>query len=92
MFVPIAPIAGYAMRYGTVALAAYVLSREVETARRDQRAEDGHDDLTEGLAVRRDPGQANANWRFRRVFRLGENGPGIEIDASALARIKIRKV
>lgn len=92
MPLPLAPIAGVAIRYGAVALAAYAVTRRIEPARRDQRAEDAHDELPEGLGLRREPGQANGTARFRRVFRLGPDGPGVEIDATALTRIRIRKV
>ena len=39
-----------------------------------------------------DSEQVNATARMRRVIRLGENGPGVEIDAVGLTRIRFRKV
>lgn len=92
MPLPLAPITVFAMRYGTVALATYALARSVERGRRDQRAEDACDELPEGLTARRDREQLNATGRFKRIIRLGANGPGVEIDASALGRVRIRKV
>jgi hypothetical protein len=92
MALPIAPIAGFALRYGAVALATYAATRTISVAPRDQRAEDAHDDMAEGISMRRSSGQTNATARFRRVIRIGTDGPGVEIDASALGRIKFRRV
>ena len=92
MPLPLAPIAGIALRYGTVALATYAVTRKVSRGRRDQRAEDALDDLEDGLSMRRDAGQANTTARIRRKIRLGNDGPGVEIDITALGRIIIRKL
>lgn len=92
MPLPLAPIAGIALRYGTVALATYAVTRKVSRGRRDQRAEDALDELEDGLSMRHDAGQANTTARFRRKIRLGNNGPGVEIDITALGRIIIRKL
>ncbi len=92
MALPLAPIAVVALRYGTVAVATYAVARRVELGRRDQSAEDALDDTPEGLTARRDNEQLNTTTRFRRVIRLGANGPGVEIDATTLTRIRIRKV
>ena len=94
MALPLAPIAGVALRYGAVALAAYVLTRQVGHGRTDQRAEDAMDELPEGVTGHRprDRDQLNGTARFRRVIRLGLHGPGVEIDASALGRVRFRRV
>lgn len=92
MPLPLAPIAAFALRYGTVAVATYAVARSVERGRRDQRHEDALDDAPEGMTARRDKEQVNATARMRRVIRLGSNGPGIEIDAVSLTRIRFRKV
>lgn len=94
MPVPLAPIAATAARYGAIALAGYVIARQMERGRVDQRAEDALDDLTEGVSAQRaqDRDQWNLAGRFLRVVRLGENGPGVEIDASLLGRIRFRRV
>lgn len=94
MPVPLAPIAATAARYGALALAGYVIARQLERGRTDQRAEDALDDLPEGMSAHRprDRQQWNLAGRMRRVVRLGENGPGVEIDASLLGRIRFRKV
>jgi hypothetical protein len=92
MPLPLAPITAIALRYGTVALASYAIARSVERGRRDQRAEDSFDETPEGLTARRDAEQVNATGRLRRVIRFGQDGPGIEIDATALGRVRFRRV
>ena len=92
MPLPLAPIAGVAIRYGAVALVAYGVKRAIRKGRTDQRSEDALDEMDEGIALHRpaDRGQTNAAARFKRVFRFGETA--IEIDAAALGRFRIRKV
>ncbi len=96
MALPIVPLAGAALKYGAVALAGIVVLRQAAQAgRTDQRAEDALDDLHDGLTAHRprDRGpQLNATARLRRVIRLGRTGPGIEIDAAALGRLRLRRV
>ncbi len=92
MPLPLAPVTAVALRYGAVAIAAYAISRKVETGRRDQRAEDALDDLDEGVAMHRDGDQMHTSGRYRRVIRLGETGPAVEIDIAGFGRFRIRKV
>jgi len=92
MPLPIAPIAGLALRYGAVAVATYAVTRQLERGRLDQRAEDALDELDEGVTLRRDAEQVNATARFRRVIRVGDTGPGVEIDITGLTRIRFKRV
>jgi len=92
MALPLAPVAVFALRYGTVALASYALARQIDRGRRDQRAEDAHDELAEGVTLRSETEQLNATGRLKRVIRVGKAGPGLEIDASAFGRLSFRKV
>lgn len=92
MALPLAPIAGLALRYGAVAIAAYAVSRSVALARRDQRGEDALNEVPEGLTARREEGQVNGTVRWRRILRLRHGGPGLEIDATSLGRIRFKKV
>jgi hypothetical protein len=94
MALPLAPIAAMAMKYGAVALAGYAVARQMQPGRVDQRSEDALDELPEGLSAHRprDRDQINGAARFRRVIRLGATGPGIEIDATALGRFRMRRV
>lgn len=92
MPLPLAPIAVFAVKYGTIAMTTYALARATEVGRRDQRAEDALDDLPDGTTIRRDGDTRNVTARLRRVIRLGKDGPGVEIDASVLGRLKVKKV
>ena len=94
MPLPLAPIAGIALRYGAVAVATYAVTRRISIQKGhfDQRGEEAMDDVNEGVTVRRQPEQVNGTTRFRRVMRFGTDGTGIEIDITALGRIRFRKV
>ena len=94
MALPLAPMAAMALKYGAVALAGYAVARQMQPGRVDQRSEDALDELPEGLSAHRprDRDQINGAARFRRVIRLGISGPGLEIDATALGRIRMRRV
>ncbi|MEO0357914.1 MAG: hypothetical protein AAF386_06400 [Pseudomonadota bacterium] len=92
MALPVAPLAGLALRYGAVAVATYAATRAIPKLRRDQNTEDVLDTVEEGMELRRDAEQISGTGRFRRVVRFGSNEPGIEIDATALTRIRIKKV
>ncbi|MFC7702829.1 hypothetical protein ACFQXB_01315 [Plastorhodobacter daqingensis] len=93
MPLPVLPIAGIALRYGAVVLAAYAVSRSVRPGHLDQRNEDALDRVDEGVSLHQAPheDQINLAARFRRVVRLGTSGPGLEIDAAGLGRIRFRK-
>ena len=96
MPLPLAPLAGFALRAGVVAVAAWAARRAlrpvVHPGRTDQRAEDALDDMDQGLALHRprDRDQTNAALRITRTLRWGKRG--VEIDAAALGRLRIRKV
>ena len=94
MALPLAPIAVTALRYGSFALIAYAATRRIGQSQTRQGAEDALDEVAEGLAAHRpaDRSQVNAEGRWRRIIRVGANGPGIEIDATALGRVKFRKI
>jgi len=91
MALPLAPIAGIAMRYGLVALTTYAVVRATPQMRRNQMTEDTFDELHEGVSARRDGSQANAAARFKRTIRLGRTGPGVEVDFAALGRLRITR-
>ena len=86
MALPIVPIA--------LAAGAFALARNVSIAPVDQKLEDRFDDMPDGLAVNRgsERDRLNAAYRYRRIVRFGDTGPAIEIDASALARLRLRRV
>ena len=92
MPLPLAPIAGIALRYGVVAVATYAVTRRIERGFYDQRSEDAMNDVNEGLSLRRDKEQVNGTGRFKRTVRFGATGPGVEIDVTALGRIQFRRI
>jgi len=93
MPLPLVPIAGAALKYGGVALAAWLVARSVAPARIDQRAEDALDATPEGLGLRRprDRGQTNVTGRFLRGVQLPGMDRPVEIEAAFYARFRIRK-
>lgn len=94
MAVPLAPIAGIALRYGAVALATYAATRAIPKMRRNQHTEDVMDTVEEGIEMRRDKQdnstQVNASARLKRTVFVKKSGPRLEIDAAALARVRLR--
>ena len=94
MPLPLAPIAGIAARYGTIALLAYVATRRIGRSQTLQSSEDALDRVAEGIAVNRpmDRQQMNAEGRWRRIIRFSSLGPALEIDAAVLGRLKFRKI
>jgi len=92
MPIAIPPLAGVAAKYAVVALAGYVLARATSHGRLDQKLEDILDTTPEGATLRTADGQANASFRWRRIFRLNATGRGVEIDATALTRLKVKRL
>jgi hypothetical protein len=92
MPLPLAPVAGIALRYAAVAGTAYLVTRRLERGRLSQDVEDEMDETPEGVTTRREKGQMNATGRLRRVIRLGRRGPGVEVDATILGRVKVDRV
>lgn len=99
MPLPLAPLAGLALRASLVAATAYAARRALAArnpGRTDQRAEDALDDADEGIALHRpadrepEGGQTNLSARLRRTIRWSERG--VEIDAALLGRLRIRRV
>lgn len=95
MAIPIMPIAGAVLKYGPAAAAglAALAYLRAQPGHADQRAEDLLDELDEGTQATRshEGAQVNTRSRFRRVIRAGRHGPGIEIDAAFLGRIRMRR-
>lgn len=94
MPLPLAPIAAFAIRYGSVALATYAVARrvQIQKGRRCQSAEDAHDKVPEGMSLHSEDEQLNVTGRVKRVFRVGPNGPGYEVDATGFGRLRFRRV
>jgi hypothetical protein len=92
MALPLVPTALIAARYAAVGLAAYAAYRAGVPSRRDQRTEDILDALPEGTTLHRDEDTTRGTLRWKRIFRAGVDGPGVEVDLSALARLRVRRV
>lgn len=86
MALPIIPIA--------LAAGAVAAARAIKVSPAIQSVEDTLDTVEEGFSARRSGAndQLNGAYRWRRIVRIGANGPGIEIDAAALGRLKFRKI
>jgi len=73
---------------------AIALARKLQVSPVIQDVEDALDTVDEGGSMRviQDRDQINGSLRWKRVVRFGADGPGVEIDASALGRLRWRKV
>ena len=95
MAAPLAPLAVTALRVGVAAATVWYVSRRVSARPKHAWRERALDDTAEGLEVSTDrsEGEAAAHGagRVTRTLRLGD-GPGIEIDISALGRVRLRRV
>ncbi|MBP7000626.1 hypothetical protein [Amaricoccus sp.] len=93
--IPLAPLAWTAIRIGAVAAVAFYTARGKSQPKHAHR-EAVLDELPEGLIA--EPHRAEAEravhgaGRFRRTFRLRPGGPGVEVDAAALGRFRMRRV
>ena len=91
----IPPLAWTALRLGAMAAIAVYAAR---SRPQPKHAEHEHvlDGLREGLEAAPHLAEAergiHGNGRIRRTIRLGPNGPGVEIDAAALGRLRLRRV
>lgn len=94
--IPLTPLAWTALRLGTMAAVALYAARA--GGDKATRAEHARvlDDLPEGMVAHPDrSGDAqamNGHGRVRRTFRLRRDGPGLEIDAAGLGRVRFRRV
>lgn len=89
------PFAWTAIRLGAAAAVAIYAAR---SRSQPKHAEHEHvlDELPEGLTARPHRAEAESAMhgagRFKRTLRFGRNGPGFEIDAAALGRLRFRRV
>ncbi len=94
--IALSPLAWMAVRYGTVAALALIAARNRASHPKDPAQETMLDELPEGLRAKphRAEGESglHGDGRVRRVFRLRPGGPGIELEAAGLARLRMRRV
>ncbi|MEM9049991.1 MAG: hypothetical protein AAGC92_14880 [Pseudomonadota bacterium] len=92
----LSPLALTALRVGAIAAIAIYAARKRQSLARNMRREETLDAVDDGLELTGGsaPGTAqyDAAGRMRRTVRLGKNGPGVEIDVTGLARLRMRRV
>lgn len=93
---PLMPVFWTVARVGAMA-AVYVYANKRRLSQpKEVFREAALDEVPEGLDMQthRAEGEtaANAAGRWRRVVRFKEGGPGLEVDATWLGRIRFRKI
>ncbi|MEL6233223.1 MAG: hypothetical protein AAFR46_02330 [Pseudomonadota bacterium] len=90
------PAAITALRIGAVAALAIYAARRRRGEARDALREATLDQVDEGLDLSTETSEGTARYNaagnFRRTIRIGQSGPGVEIDMTALARLRMRRV
>ncbi len=89
MAAPLAPAAGIALKYLTIAAAGYAFARMLPNTAPDARAEAALDAMPDGLNASADDEATRASFRWRKVLRIGTIGA--TIDAAVLARLKVTR-
>lgn len=92
MAIQMTPLIVVALRYGSAALVGFAAAQLVPRGRFPRAVEAEMDAAPSGLGLRRARGQVSATARMSRKVRLGRFGPGIRMDATALARFRIRRL
>jgi hypothetical protein len=92
MAVVLPPLAIAAIRLGAAAALVALVAARRGPAPVDDRRETALDAAPEGAGLTIDPDarRADASARWVRAIRLGPNGPGVVVDAAALARVRLR--
>lgn len=89
------PLAWMALRVGAMAAVTIYAARS-RSQPKDAEHEHVLDTLREGVEAAPHTAEAertlHGRGRIRRTIRLGRSGPGIEIDAAALGRVRVRRV
>ncbi len=95
--IALAPFAWKAAQLGAVAAIGYYAARRQRGAGpRDVWRETALNDLDEGLETEATHSEGEARLaaagKFKRGFRLGTNGPGVEVEFASLSRLRLRKI
>lgn len=89
----LSPMTWRLLRIGALAATAVYASRQGSP--KDAGHEKVLDDLPEGVGAHTHRAEAergmHATGHFRRVLRLGPQGPAFEIDAAGLGRLRLRR-
>lgn len=92
MAIPLTPLAALALRYGTAMAIGYAAARAIPRGRFPRAVERQMDHAPRGLRLRKARGQITGSGRFTHITRLGRIGPRFQIDGTALARLKVRRL
>ncbi len=92
MALQMTPLAWLALRYGAMAAAGFAMARFAPHGRFSGAVEQQMDAAPRGLRLRKARGQISASVRATRNWRIGRFGPKFQIDGTALARLKVRRV
>ena len=91
----LSPMAWRVLRLGAFAAMAVYASRQRASQPKDAEHDRTLDELPDGLATHTHRSEAeramHAAGRFRRVLRFGPQGPAVEIEASGLGRVRLRR-
>jgi len=90
--IPFTPIAAAALRYGAVAALAFAAARRARPRRIDPAAETAMEALPDGVIIGHAPGQMNGTARWRRILPIGPGGQWVEVDLSAITRLRLRRI
>jgi hypothetical protein len=92
MALQIPPLAFLALRYGAVALAGFAAARYAPRGRFSPAVTAEMDAAPSGVQVVKDDGELSASAKVMKDWRTGRFGPRFRVDATALARLRIRRV
>ncbi|MFO1143936.1 MAG: hypothetical protein U1E59_16465 [Amaricoccus sp.] len=91
----LSPIAWRTAQLVAFAAMAVYASRARNSGPKDAAHERVLDDLPDGVSAHAHRAEAergmHAAGRFRRVLRLGPNGPALEFEAAGLGRLRLRR-
>ena len=91
----LSPIAWRTAQLVAFAAMAVYASRARNSGPKDAAHERVLDDLPDGVSAHAHRAEAergmHAAGRFRRVLRLGRNGPALEVEAAGLGRLRLRR-
>ncbi len=94
--IALSPLAWMVLRYGAVAAVTMAAARMRPSQPKDPAHDTVLNEVPEGLRAHshRAEGEnaVHGDGKLRRVLRLRPGGPGIEIEASGLARLRMRRV
>lgn len=94
--IALTPLAWTALRFGAMAAVALYASRAAGARETQSEHERVLDDLPEGLTTHPQRSETekavHGHGRLRRTFRLRPGGPGLEVDAAGLGRVRFRRV